>query len=179
VILFSAIRLPRGIVRDITRVQRGVSGARWVAPEKLHITTAYFGDISEDQAEVLDMELATIKISSFELQLEGAGHFGHAEPHSIWLGVKNSESLESLHTRCKAAARRAGIVMERRNYKQHVTLAYMRAHPPIDRVIAFEKRLSRFNTKPFLIDQMELFSSWSRPDAPNIYRSEASYPFLG
>lgn len=177
-ILFSAIQLHPDIIRDIARVQRGVSGARWTDSDKLHITTGYYGDITEDQAEVLDDELARIRMPAFELQLEGAGHFGNLEPHALWIGVKKSEALEQLHVSCRAAARRAGIVMEKRNFMPHVTLAYLR-NTPLERIVAFEKRLSRFNTKPFLIDEMILFSSWSRKNAPNLYKDEANYPFLG
>lgn len=177
-ILFSALQLHDDIIRDIARVQRGVSGARWSPPEKLHITTGYYGNLDDDTAEALDFELAKIRTRSFELQLEGAGHFGHAEPHAIWLGVKKSAPLEQLHVSCRAAARRAGVIMEKRNYRPHVTLAYLK-NTPLERIVAFEKRLSRFNTKPFLIDEMRLFSSWPKKGAPNIYRDEASYPFLG
>ena len=178
-ILFSALQLPDKLVRDIVRVQRGVAGARWVEPEKLHITTGYYGDLSHDQAEVLDDELAKIRVSAFDLQLEGAGHFGGLEPRALWLGVKSSPPLAALHEKCRAAARRAGVTMEKRKYMPHVTLAYLREFPPIDRVIAFEKRLSRFNTAPFIIDQMVMMSSLPRPKGQNLYREEATYPFLG
>lgn len=178
VIIFSAIKLPADITRDIVKVQRGVAGARWSPEENLHITTGYYGNQTDDIIEQLDDELAKITVPSFDLQLEGAGHFGHAEPHALWLGVKDNPVLTQLHVSCRAAARRAGITMEKRNYRPHVTLAYLGQTTPLERIVAFEKRLSRFNTKPFLIDEMRLFSSWPRKGSPNIYRDEASYPFL-
>ena len=178
-ILFAAIKLPPRLMQDIARVQRGVSGARWSAPEKLHITTAFFGEVDDDHAEALDYELARHPLPSFELELEGAGHFGNDEPHAIWLGVKDSLALTGLHKHCKSAARRAGVIMEKRNYKPHVTLAYMRAYAPLDRIIAFEKRLARFNCKPFLVDEFFMFSSHRKAKGANIYRVEASYPLLG
>lgn len=178
-ILFSCLQLPDKLVRQITDVQRGVAGARWVAPEKLHITTGYYGNLSDDQAEMLDDELAKIRISAFDLQLEGAGHFGSLEPRVLWLGVKQSDKLHSLHEKCRAAARRAGVSMEKRKYMPHVTVAYLPEFPPLDRVIAFEKRLSRFNTAPFIVDQMVMMSSLPKIGAQNIYREEATYPFLG
>lgn len=176
--LFSALRLHPDIVRDIARVQRGVAGARWVEESKLHITTAFYGDVSLDQAEMLDDELAQIKQKSLTLQLEGSGHFGSSEPRAIWLGVKKNDGLLALHEKCKAAARRAGLNLEKRNYRPHVTLAYLK-HTPPERVIAFETRTSRFNTKPFLVDEMELISSWQKTNGGmNTYAVEAGYPFL-
>lgn len=176
--LFSALRLHPDIVRDILRVQRGVSGARWVDESKLHITTAFYGDVTLDQAEQLDAELSQIQQKSLTLQLEGSGHFGTAAPRAIWLGVKSNDGLVALHEKCKNAARRAGLILERRNYRPHVTLAYLKDTPP-DRVIAFETRTSRFNTKPFLVDEMELISSWQKVNGGmNTYAVEANYPFL-
>ncbi len=176
--LFSALRLHPDIVRDIERVQRGVAGARWVDASKLHITTGFYGDVSLEQAERLDDELAQIKQKSLTLQLEGSGHYGSAEPRAIWLGVARNAGLTALHDKCKAAARRAGLNMERRQYRPHVTLAYLK-HTPPDRVIAFETRTSRFNTKPFLVDEMELISSWPKQNGGmNTYAVEANYPFL-
>jgi len=176
--LFSALQLPPRLARQIADVQRGVSGARWSPPEKLHITTAYYGEVDDDRAEALDFELARHPLPSLTLQLEGAGHFGHLEPHAIWLGVKDNPGLTRLHQHCKNAARRAGITLEKRNYLPHVTLAYLKATTPIDRVIAFEKRLSRFNCAPFIVDEMILFSSHRKAKGGNLYRPEASYPMV-
>ena len=177
-ILFTAIKLPHRLTQQISDVQRGVSDARWLPPEKLHITTAYYGQVNDDHAEALDFELARHPLPSFELQLEGAGHFGHMEPHAIWLGVKDSPALTQLHQHCKHAARRAGITLEKRNYLPHVTLAYLKATTPLERVVAFEKRLSRFNCAPFLVDEMLLFSSHRKARGGNLYREEASYPMM-
>ena len=176
--LFTALKLPPKLTAQISDVQRGVAGARWSPPEKFHITTAYYGEVDDDRAEALDFELARHPLPSFTLQLEGAGHFGHMEPHAIWLGVKESPELIRLHQHCKHAARRAGIQLEKRNYLPHVTLAYLKPITPLDRVVAFEKRLSRFNCAPFLVDEMLLFSSHRKARGGNLYREEASYPMV-
>jgi len=177
--LFAAIKLPPHLTDQIASIQKGISGARWSAPEKLHITLAFFGEVDDDHAEVLDMELARASFSSFKLELNGAGHFGSGQPHAIWLGVNKSEPLMKLHHHSKHAARRAGVVIERRNFIPHVTLAYLARTTPIDRIIAFEKKRSNFNCKPFLVDEFFLMSSHRKTKGANIYRTEASYPLLG
>ncbi len=177
--LFTAIKIPPHLTAQIERIQKGVSGARWSDPDKLHITLAYYGEVGNDLAEVLDMELARKPFSSFKLSLGGAGHFGKSEPHAIWLGVNESADLLKLHQYAKHAARRAGIDVEARNYKPHVTLAYLRRNAPINRIIDFEKRRANFNCKPFLVDEFFLFSSHKKTKGPNFYQIEASYPLLG
>lgn len=178
-ILFAAVKPDVKTCRALAREQKDVSGARWSEAEKLHITTGYFGDIDDDLAEQLDVELARLSMPSFEVSLQGAGHFGRQEPHAIWAGIAPNPSLEALHKHCRHAARRCGIEMEKRKYMPHITLAYMKPLSPLDRIIAFEKRLSDFSPPPFLVDQLCLFSSHRKARGPNLYRLEASYPLLG
>lgn len=177
--LFAAIFLPEKIAGDVVREQKGVSGARWVSVEKLHITLGFFGDVDADHAELLDHELGKLRVGSFELHLTGGGHFGKSEPHSIWAGVSASEGLSRLHQHCRQAARRANIQMEARKYTPHVTMAYMKPRAPLDRIIAFEQRLADWSTRPFLVDQFSLVSSHSKKRGPNLYREEAVFPLLG
>lgn len=177
--LFSAIKIPPHLASQIERLQKGVSGARWSEPDKLHITLAYYGEVDDAHAEVLDSELARRPFSSFELSLGAAGHFGKSEPHAIWLSVNASDALIELHKHTKFAARRAGITVETRNYKPHVTLAYLKRGAPIERIIAFEKLRADFNCKPFLVDEFFLFSSHQKAKGHNSYHIEASYPLLG
>lgn len=178
-ILFAAIKMQPRTIAALTRIQKGVSGARWSDAEKLHITTGYFGEIDDDRAEVLDYELARLRLSAFDLSLKGVGHFGSLEPHAIWAGVNDHPSLLRLHEHCKIAARRAGIQMEKRKYVPHVTLAYLKKTAPLERIIKFEQRLANFEAGPFLVDEFLLFSSWKKINGPNTYRLEASYPLLG
>jgi len=178
-ILFAAIKLDPKTVRALVREQKGVSGARWSAAEKLHITTGYFGEVDDDLAEQLDVELARLSMPSFDVQLSGAGHFGKLEPHAIWAGIAQNASLIHLNTHCKQAARRCGIEMEKRKYTPHVTLAYMKPYPDLERIIAFEKRMANFAPPPCLVDELCLFSSHRKTNGPNLYRLEATYPLLG
>ncbi len=178
-ILFAAVKPNQKTIRALLREQKGVSAARWSDPEKLHITTGYFGQVDDDLAEQLDVELARLSMPSFEVQLSGAGHFGKLEPHAIWAGVAPNPLLERLHAHCKQAARRCGIEMEKRKYIPHVTLAYMKPYPVLERIIAFEKRMANFAPPPFLVDELCLLSSHRKARGANLYRLEASYPLLG
>jgi 2'-5' RNA ligase len=180
VILFAAIMLPDKIAGDIVREQKGVSGARWVSREKLHITLGYFGEVDADHAEMLDVELGKLRMGSFELQLAGSGHFGKTEPHAIWVGVRDSSgALDRLHTHCRHAARRADITMDARKYTPHVTTAYMKPRSPLDRIVSYEQRLADWETRPFLVDEFQLLSSHAKRRGPNLYREEANVPLLG
>lgn len=177
--LFAAIFLPEKIAGDVVREQKGVSGARWVSAEKLHITLGFFGEVDDGHAELLDHEIGKLRMGSFSLNLEGSGHFGKTEPHSIWAGVSASPELMRLHQHCRHAARRAEVQMDARKYSPHVTMAYMKPRSPLDRIVSFEQRLADWSTRPFLVDQFSLVSSHLKKHGPNLYREEAVFPLLG
>jgi len=178
-ILFAAIPIPFGVSKDLSRLQKGVAGARWRPVEAFHVTLCYFGEVSDDQAEELDRHLAGRSFESFEMGFRGAGHFGHAEPHAIWMGVPENTALTRLHEHCKTSARRAGITVERRLYRPHLTMAYLRDGVDPQRIIRFEQRLANYESQPFLVDEFQLWSSHRRKRSPNLYRVEATYPLLG
>ncbi len=177
--LFAAIKPPEPIIGKLGRLQKAVSGARWSPPEKLHITVGFFGDVDDDHAEILDMELARYKCAGFDLSLSGVGHFGEKTPHAIWAGLAPSPPLLDLHKHCRRAARAAKINMETRVFRPHITLAYLKPTAPLSRIIAFEKNGAGFQTPPFLVDRFYLLSSHRKKTGPNAYREEACYPLLG
>jgi len=177
--LFTALKPSYKTLRAFRRMQKGVSGARWSDAGKLHITLGFYGDVSLDQAELLDQALGDIRQPGFDVAYKGVGHFGTARPHSLHVSVVPSDPLLALHRACLKAARRAEIDVDRRNYAPHVTLAYIRGEPRIDRIKAWEKNYNGFKLRPELVDEFCLYSSWPRERGGNLYRLEASYPLRG
>jgi len=177
--LFVAIRPPSNIINEVARLQKGVLGARWSDPVKLHITLGYLGDVDGERAETLDQHLAEIRQASFELSLSGTGHFGRNEPHSIWIGISENETLDRLHKAIRSAARHCGIEMEKRDYRPHLTLAYLGRPPDVKSIANWEHLYSGYKSNSFLVDEFFLYSSWRRPGRSNFYKPEASYPLLG
>lgn len=177
--LFAAIFPSEKIIRQTVRLQKGVSGAKWVEASKLHITVCYFGEVDADTTEMLDWELGLIRQTGFDLQLNGIGHFGENPPHALWVAVNESSELSTLHLACAKAARKLDIRLEKRRYQPHMTVAYLKRDAKLDRIVAFKKNWAGFKPKPFLVDHFCLVSSWPRKSGPNLYRIEAQYPLLG
>jgi RNA 2',3'-cyclic 3'-phosphodiesterase len=176
--LFAALELPDEIADRLMPLMQGVGGAKWRPRENLHLTLRFFGEVSEPIAEEIDSELQQIAFAAkpFELQLKGAGSFGGAEPHALWIGVAENAALTKLAADCERAARRVGLKPEALKFKPHVTIAYL-SLAPLDRVQAFEARLGLFETAPFWVESFGLYSSVTRKSAPSLYRLEADYPF--
>lgn len=173
--LFAAIAIPQDIGEALTRRQSGLPGARWRPIEAFHITLRFFGEVAETVAEDLDSELAVISGEAMTLTLQGVGSFGEGEDlHAVWAGVSETEPLKRLAARCETAARRARLAPDRRVWKPHVTLAYLRGAQPA-RVAAWIQGHNLLKSPPFRVTRFGLYSSWLG-DRGASYRLERAYP---
>ena len=173
--LFAAVEIPPDIAEGLARRQQGLPGARWRPAEALHVTLRFFGEVHESVAAELDAQLAEIEAAAFDLTLQGVGAFGEGgEVRAVWAGVEPSPALEALHARCEAAARRAGLPGEKRAYRPHVTLAYLRRPEP-DRVAAWIANHNLLHSPPFRVGWFGLYSSWLSKEGSR-YELEREYP---
>lgn len=173
--LFAAVPIPPEIGQALARRQTGLDGARWRPLDALHVTLRFFGEVREDIARDLDGELSTIGGRPFELELEGVGSFGDgADIHAIWAGVAENPELRRIAQACESAARRAGLRPEKRHYRPHVTLAYLR-HAEPDKVAAWIQGNNLLKSPPITVESFGLYSSTLGKEGAH-YRLEAEYP---
>ena len=173
--LFAALPLPAEIAQALTRRQTGVENARWREPESLHLTLRFFGEIPENLARDLDAELSVVGGGPFDIELSGAGAFGDGpDVHAIWAGVAENPALTRLAKACETAARRAGLKPERRAYRPHVTLAYLRHADPVE-VGEWVQANNLLKSPPIRIESFGLYSSQLGKEGAH-YRLEAEYP---
>lgn len=173
--LFAALSIPPEIGRSLQTRQTGVDGARWRPLEALHVTLRFYGEIRQDVARDLDAELMGVSGRPFEIVLEGAGAFDDGEGiNAVWAGVAESAELRRLADACEGAARRAGLKPDKRNYKPHVTLAYLRRPDPVQ-VAAWIQSNNLLKSPPIAVDRFGLYSSSLGREGSH-YRLEAEYP---
>lgn len=159
--LFTALSVPDEVAEALARRQTGLPGAKWRTADQLHITLAFHGEIDERQADDLSVELERAATGGpFEIALSGVGAFGDGHrTRAIWAGVEANERLPVLAGRCRAAAERAAIRMERRDYRPHLTLAYLKPQADPDRIGAWIAEHNLLHSPPFRIDRFGLYSS--------------------
>lgn len=173
--LFAAIAIPGDIAEILARRQQGLPGARWRPAESLHITLRFAGDVSENQANDLDAELAMIGGGPFEIVLAGVGSFGEgANINSVWVGVEQNETLRRLASACETGARRAGVKAAPRAWRPHVTLAYLTLAEPA-RVAGWIQAHNLVKSPPFPVGAFGLYST-RRTSVGSVYRLERAYP---
>ena len=174
--LFTALPVPFDVAQTLQRRQTGLPGARWRPLEALHVTLAFYGAVSERQADDLAAELARVPGGAFEIELKGVGAFGDAHrSHTLWAGLEPNERLTVLAGRCRAAGERAGIRMEPRVYRPHLTLAYLKTQTNPDRVGAWITGHNLLHSPAIRIDRFGLYSSVLNEGGSH-YQLEQDYP---
>jgi 2'-5' RNA ligase len=173
--LFAALQIPADIAEGLIRRQHGLEGVRWRPSEAFHITLRFFGDLREDVAADLEAELSGVTGEKLTLELAGVGAFGEGDNlHAVWVGVEDDPALRRLARSCETAARRAGLAPDKRVYRPHVTLAYMR-RPSGDTVAHWVQANNLIHSPPFKASSFGLYSSHQTAEGSR-YRLERSYP---
>ena len=158
--LFAALPIPHDIAEGLGRRQQGLPGARWSPAENLHITLRFFGEVEERTAAELDAELGRVSMDGFEVALQGVGAEGGLDgPRSAWAAVAESEPLRRLAGKCEASAKRCGLKPDKRSYRPHVTLAYLKRAPE-PRVAAWLQGHNLLHSPPWRVRSFGLYSSW-------------------
>ncbi len=172
--LFVALPLPDDLRARLAGLAGGVPHARWVAPENLHLTLRFIGDVDGAQARDVDAALAQISAPAFTLSLTGVGRFGAGEKvRSLWVGAEESAELCRLHGKIEQALQRSGLAPEGRKFKAHVTLARFKGNPGA-KLHDYLVHHALFRSTPFAVREFILFSSFLSHNGA-IYSPEASY----
>lgn len=98
-------------------------GLRWLRQDAWHLTLTFLGAVEVRLSVDLEARLgrAAGRAAPMSLRLTGAGRFGR---HVLWAGIEGErEQLRRLAAATDAAARRAGIDVDVRPYRPHLTLA--------------------------------------------------------
>lgn len=104
------------------------SGRR-VPDANLHLTLAFLGEQSEEQAQKLGVWLQQMRVPAGDIVLDHFGHF--RRPGIVWIGPRQTPSpLNSLHADVSHALKHMGIAAHQsEHFRPHVTLL-RKANPP-------------------------------------------------
>lgn len=105
---------------------------RWVAPENMHVTLSFLGDVPESQlAPIVDtLESAASDQRIFDLEVASSGAFPHPErARVLWAGIGDgADRLTHLQGTVQDGLQSEhGFRGDRRRYHPHITIARARA----------------------------------------------------
>ena len=162
--LFVSLELPRAVTQGLAELDPHLRGVRWLAPEQMHLTLSFLGDVSEEVEEVLKKNLKAIAWKPFFLPISGLGTFpGKGRPNIVWIGVGTGHPhLFQLHKRVQEGAIRAGLEPDLRSFHPHVTLARCRDVSP-ESVRPFLRAHAAFDAGMIHVESFWLNSSALTP----------------
>ena len=177
--LFVGIKLPEQHKQTLNRFQNGLPDARWTAPENLHLTLRFIGEIEEPQAEDLHDALMHVSAPAFPLKIAGAGYFASGKrPRTLWAGVENAEAgLDFLQSKIERAAQKSGLEPEGRRFTPHVTLGRVTASP-MNRLDAYVADNAALSLPVWTVEYCTRFESTLGKSQAS-YRALADYPLIG
>lgn len=129
---FVAIELDAAMQRALRDLQarlareRAARFVRWVAPENIHLTLKFFGDVEASRLPDLERAItdASANASPFNLALENLGAFPNLkQPRVVWVGLQGEiEIAARLAEKIDAAGAALGYARETRPFAPHLTL---------------------------------------------------------
>ncbi len=151
-----------------SRLEGGAhEGVRWVAPERLHVTLRFLGEVTEADAGVLRAALrAPFETEAFPARVSRLGCFpASGPPRVLWLGIgEGSDAMAELRSELDRRLASAGRPPEDRRLRAHLTLGRMKRWPArsrrdLDRVLSEV----RPETPGWLVDHVTLYESRQAP----------------
>jgi RNA 2',3'-cyclic 3'-phosphodiesterase len=133
-------QLQRALAETQTRFKEDRSGrsVRWVAPENIHITLKFLGDV--DQARLSEVQQGVVSVCAttlpFTLTVGGAGAFPNTRrPNVVWVGTHGQvDRVARLAQQLDDACAELGFSREERPFTPHLTLGRVkREASPTDR----------------------------------------------
>lgn len=131
--LFVAVNLPEAVRQELWQSaaplrERGYP-VRWSAPEGLHVTLKFLGEVGEARLEACRAALgaAVRGARPLALPMSGFGAFPDARhPRVIWAGVAPEPALELLQDRVEREFGPLGFPPEGRPFRPHISLGRAR-----------------------------------------------------
>ena len=170
--------MPPDVADALDRMSRGLPSASWVAPEDMHLTLSFLGNVDDGTFVDLGERLTSVWQAPFDLELRGLGHFPPRGPiRQLWVGGSGGLGLGRLRRSVNACAADVGISIPRRKFVPHVTIARFRMPPEEVRLASYLQRHSLVRMSPFPVSGFGLYSSFpSRAGTEHVL--EAEYDFV-
>jgi 2'-5' RNA ligase len=166
---------------DYFKTQTPERALKWVAPENLHLTIKFLGEVPEEKIEqiksLINETLDDVKV--FEIGVEELGMYPNPQkPRVVWLGITGADPLKEIHKMLESQLQKADIQPDKRSFSPHLTIARIRRNADIQSVKEIGETLSKFKVGSLgscNIDHIVVYKSELTPQGP-IYTPLLSSP---
>jgi len=127
--LFIGLPIPSDLAQALARLTRAIElpKGRWTAPENIHLTLVFLGEVAEPTLPHIERELSELKFAPFQLKLTSLNTFPRGGV--LVAEVEPARSLLHLQAKLAASMARCGFASkypegtEAHSYHPHITLA--------------------------------------------------------
>jgi 2'-5' RNA ligase len=161
--VFIAVDLPDEIRKALGDVQRDLKSltttARWVAPESIHITLKFIGEVPEKRLDDIYDAVAGLTWKPFTITVRGVGFFpGTRSPRVFWAGME-APTMQGLAERLDTRMERSGFEKEKRAFRPHITLARAKNTRIDSALVTAAEQFQEHEFGSFTVDRMFLIKS--------------------
>jgi 2'-5' RNA ligase len=165
--VFLAVDLPPVLRQGLAKLQRELEPltdtARWVAPESIHITLKFIGEVVEKRIEDIDAALTGLTWKAFAITVHGVGFFpGNRSPRVFWAGME-APTMQNLAEELDSRMERLGFEKEKRALRPHITLARARDSRIDSSLVTGASKYLEHQFGSFTVDRIFLFKSILKP----------------
>jgi 2'-5' RNA ligase len=179
--LFLAVNLPHhvraGIWEAAEPLRANQYPVKWVAPESLHITMKFLGEVPPHRVDDITeaMKTAAAGAKPFSLWISEFGAFPSAQrPRVVWVGCEAAPPLELLQHRVEQEMNRIGFPLEGRPFHPHITLGRVRREGKKSDFVAFpgEIEVLQYQAES-MVESVDLMQSTLTPKGATYTRRHA------
>ena len=136
---------------------------RWVAPERLHVTLRFLGEVTEaNTGAVRGVLQAPFETGAFTARVSRLGCFPPSgAPRVVWLGIaEGGDGMAAARSELDRRLASVGFAPETRPFRAHVTLGRMKRWPArsrrdVDRALSAVEP----ETPGWMVDRLTLYES--------------------
>ena len=168
--LFIATSFPVAIMQDlnarVAAVKPKLAQASWVRPETQHLTFAFLGEQEESIVGRIEPALAKRleSLPRFDARFRGCGFFPNTRRARVgWAGLSPEQPFVDVAGAVRDVVTKAGVELDRAAFKPHLTLMRIRDTWPHACIETFEKALGAYESDPFAVESVTLYSSKLHP----------------
>lgn len=156
--------------------------ARWVRPEGFHLTLAFLGEVAAGRVPAIAQALRgkLERAGGFRAHFGALGTFPNAGPvRIVWVGLEPSVRFVRLAELAEDGLREAGVALDDKPFRSHVTLARCDPAWPSNLRNAIGESTAGIGERlagvSFACERVTLFSSLLGKSGPT-HRVEQSFP---
>jgi 2'-5' RNA ligase len=174
--LFVALLPTEPVKAALDALATGPSAVRWTAPNDLHLTLRFIGEVPSETERRIEEALETVSVARFFLDVGGVGQFPpRGRPSVLYAGIgRGHPLLHQLRQQVDDRLLSLGLSLELGSFLPHLTLGRCRAAPPVS-VQHWLKRHREFEGPVWPVGTFHLLCSGISPGKGK-YRTLSTYP---